>query len=65
MLIAIYFVLKGNKFKELGADYHNNFNRDKKIKSHLKQLEEWRSKPDEIVKEVGARNFGCIYIEFL
>jgi hypothetical protein len=43
MLIAIYFVLKGNKFKELGADHYNNFHHDKKIKSHLKQLEEWHS----------------------
>ena len=39
MLIAIYFVLSGNDFKDLGADYYNQFNREKKINSHLKQLE--------------------------
>ena len=38
MLIAIYFVLSGNDFKDLGADYYNQFNREKKINSHLKQL---------------------------
>jgi hypothetical protein len=30
MLIVIYFVLKGNKFKELRVDCHNNFNLEKK-----------------------------------
>jgi len=39
MLIAMYHVLKGNPFLDLGADYYNQFNRDKKIQSHLKQLE--------------------------
>jgi hypothetical protein len=38
LLIAIYFVLSGNDFKDLGADYYNQFNREKKIYSHLKQL---------------------------
>ena len=38
MLIAIYFVLSGNKFVDLGADYYMQFNRDKKINSHVKQL---------------------------
>lgn len=36
--IAIYFVLQGNEFKDLGADYYTQFNREKKINSHLKQL---------------------------
>ena len=38
MLIAIYFVLSGNHFKDLGADYYIQFNREKKINSHVKQL---------------------------
>ena len=38
MLIAIYFVLSGYEFKDLGADYYAQFNREKKINSHVKQL---------------------------
>jgi transposase len=38
MLIAIYFVLSGHQFKDLGADYYTQFNRERKINSHLKQL---------------------------
>ena len=38
LLIAIYFVLSGNQFKDLGADYYTQFNREKKINSHIKQL---------------------------
>ena len=36
--IAIYFVLSGQEFKDLGSDYYNLFNRDKKINSHVRQL---------------------------
>jgi transposase len=38
MLIAIYHVLSGAVFNDLGADYYTQFNKDKKIQSHLKQL---------------------------
>ena len=38
MLIAIYYVLSGNEFNDLGADYYTHFNKEKKIQSHLKQL---------------------------
>jgi len=38
MLIAIFFVLQGQHFKDLGADYYTQFNREKKINSHFKQL---------------------------
>jgi transposase len=38
MVIAIYFVLSGTEFKDLGADYYNRFNREKKISSHVRQL---------------------------
>lgn len=40
MLIAIYYVLKtGTPYKDLGADYYSQFNRDKKINSYLKKLQ--------------------------
>jgi len=40
MLIAIYHVLnEGVAFRDLGADYYDNFNREHKIKSYLKRLE--------------------------
>jgi len=39
MLIAVYHILSGDVFKDLGAEYYSKFNRDKKIQSHLKQLE--------------------------
>lgn len=39
MLIAIYHVLKnGVAFKDLGAEYYNHFNRERKINSYLKRL---------------------------
>jgi transposase len=39
MLIAIYHVLQGNDFRDLGSEYYNQFNREKKINSHFKALE--------------------------
>jgi len=39
MLIAIYHVLSGNKYQDLGAEYYTRFNKEKKIKSYLIQLE--------------------------
>jgi len=39
MLIAIYHVLQGNQFRDLGSDYYNQFNREKKINSYFKALE--------------------------
>lgn len=39
MLIAIYHILKeGVVFKDLGADYYNQFNKERKINSYLKKL---------------------------
>lgn len=39
MLIAIYHILKdGVAFKDLGADYYNQFNKERKIKAYLKKL---------------------------
>ncbi len=39
MAIAIYFVLSGHEFKDLGSDFYTQFNREKKIHSHFKQLQ--------------------------
>ena len=39
MLIAIYHILKdGVVFKDLGAEYYNQFNRERKINAYLKKL---------------------------
>ena len=40
MLIAVYHILKdGVVFKDLGADYYNQFNRDRKINAYLRKLQ--------------------------
>ena len=39
ILITIYHVLNGEIFKDLGADYYTQFNREKKINSYIKQLQ--------------------------
>lgn len=39
MLVAIYHILKdGVVFKDLGADYYNQFNNERKINAYLKKL---------------------------
>jgi len=38
ILIAIYHVLCGKQFIDLGAEHYNQFNKEKKIRSHLNQL---------------------------
>ena len=39
MLIAIYHILKdGVEFKDLGADYYDQFNKERKINAYLKKL---------------------------
>lgn len=38
MLIAIYHVMNGQSFHDLGSEYYTQFNREKKINLHLKQL---------------------------
>ena len=53
MAIAIFFVLQGMDFKELGADYYNQFNREKKINSHFKQLSKLGVNiPDDALREI-------------
>jgi len=52
MAIAIYFVLSGAAFQDLGADYYNQFNREKKINSHIKQLSKLGvTLPDEVLRD--------------
>jgi len=52
ILIAIYFVLSGAQFQDLGADYYTQFNREKKINSHVKQLSKLGvTIPDEFLQE--------------
>ena len=46
MLIATYHILKdGVVFKDLGADYYNQFNKERKINAYLKKLKSlgWES----------------------
>ena len=39
LLIAIYHILNdGVEFKDLGADYYNQFNKERKINAYLKKL---------------------------
>ena len=48
MLIAIYHMLKdGRLFIDLGAEYYNQFNRERKIKSYLAKLKKLGWTPEE------------------
>ena len=38
MLIAIYYVLQGHPYKDLGSGYYNQFNTEKKTNSYLNKL---------------------------
>jgi len=52
ILIAIYFVLSGYEFRDLGADYYYQFNRDKKINSHVRQLSKLGViVPDDVLRD--------------
>jgi transposase len=52
LLIAIYFVLCGSQYKDLGADYYMQFNRESKINSHVKQLSKLGVViPDKILRD--------------
>ena len=56
ILIAVFFVLKGAEFKDLGANYYNQFNRERKILSHVKQLSRFGvAIPSEILKDALRR----------
>jgi transposase len=52
LLIAIYHVLKGAQFHDLGADYYNQFNKEKKINSYVKQLSKLGvTIPDDVIRQ--------------
>lgn len=41
MLIAIYYMLKENKeYTELGAEFYNKFNKEKKANAYMKKIKE-------------------------
>ena len=49
MLIAIYHILENKTaFHDLGSDYYDSFNRDRKINSYLKRLKALGWEPDSI-----------------
>ena len=51
ILIAIYHVLKGKPFCDLGADYYNRFNKEKKINTYVKQLSKLGvNVPDDVIR---------------
>ena len=55
MLIAIYHMLKdGTRFQDLGAEYYNQFNKERKINAYLKKLKAlgWQL-PTTTVKQPG------------
>ena len=53
MAIAIFFVLSGADFHDLGADYYTQFNREKKVNSHIKQLKKLGIElPDKVLFDI-------------
>ena len=41
MLIAIYYMIKEDvEYKDLGADFYNQFNKEKKANAYVKKLKE-------------------------
>ena len=51
LLIAIYHVLQGAEFRDLGSEYYTKFNREKKINSYVKQLSKLGvSIPDDVLR---------------
>lgn len=58
ILIAIYNMLKNNEAsKELGADYYNQFNQQRKINMHLKKLKDlgWKTAPQILITVAAAK----------
>jgi transposase len=49
ILIAIYHILRFDKpFKDLGSDYYDSYNRERKIKGYLKRLDSLGWTPDKL-----------------
>jgi len=56
LLIAIYHVLNGAQFQDLGSNYYTQFNREKKIHSYVKQLSKLGvSIPDDVLRSAIVR----------
>ena len=55
MLIAIYHILKdGVVYQDLGADYYNQFNKERKINACLKKLKTLGCNPDVAMAVLSA-----------
>ena len=51
ILIAVYHILKdGIGYKELGADYYNQFDKERKINGYLKKLKKLGWEPEKIMQ---------------
>ena len=59
MAIAIFFVLSGSDFRDLGSDYYNQFNKEKKVNSHIKQLNKLGVVfPDEVLNAIFSQVYS-------
>ena len=59
MLIGIYWMLKENKeYVDLGADYYNQFNKEKKVNAYIKKIESLGFNV-EIKNPKPANNYAC------
>ena len=56
IMIAVYYVLCGESFKDLGADFYNNYNRDKKLNSHINQLRKLGFTKEELIEKLEVSN---------
>lgn len=53
ILIAVYHILKdGVGYKELEADYYNQFNKERKINGYLKKLKGLGWEPEKTAQTV-------------
>ena len=60
MLIAVYHVLQGAQFHDLGSDYYTQFNREKKINSYIKQLKTLGVNiPDDVLRSAIAEGVAA------
>ena len=59
MLIAIYYVLSGNEYCDLGAAYYTQFNKEKKIPIPANVLGAIQANLEEIVRCSVMFPFAC------
>jgi transposase len=58
MMIAIWHVLKGEQYKDLGSDYYFQFNKEKRIGDHIRYLQKLGvNLPEDVV--VSATKKAC------